>query len=166
MGKPGTVESIGGITYTLTKSDGKVEIKKEKDGFIRIVGHDAIIHLPNNTASKIHVGSSIFGEQTGNLKIIDGAETDGKNYSDIIDMDEARCIEYIADQNENKVGKGDTINIGDGRYFTVNAGSSDTVNVAPSNPEIVTEQQKNVMIYAKKGTIINNRAYDTKIVRK
>lgn len=164
MGKPQPVKSIGGITYTLTKPDGKVEFKKEKDGFIKIIGHDAVINLPKNSASKIRIGDSSIFNQTGNLEIIDGAETDGKKYSDQIDMKNGRCIKYLAAKNKNKSQKGgDVINVGDCRYVNITAFAGATVNVAPSNPDIVVEQPKDVVINADKGCTINNEAFDTKI---
>lgn len=68
-----------GIKFTATTNDYKIEVKQDKDGFINVTGHNVKVELPANTASRIR----FYGD---NIEVQDGAETDGKKYSDDIEL--------------------------------------------------------------------------------
>lgn len=164
MGNDATIKGIGGITYTITKSGGYVEAKKEENGFIRLIGHDAVVNLPKNMASKILVGSdSLFSKSTHDLKIIDGEENDGKSYSDKVKIIDADNITFTAASKSN-AGKptwaksakgGDVIDVFEGENNKINAKSGAEI--------FVGEDAKSTKIEAYQGCNITDAGLFTKV---
>lgn len=155
------IQTIGGITYTVTKKGGTLKATKDKDGFIKLVGHDVKVTLPENSASKIKVFSST------NMRIDDGDENNGKKYADQIVIDkDSKYVTYDAAKKNTPADNsidGDIIKINDAQNTFVNARSGNNVFIlsSASNTRVDMYPGTNVQDTGQNSKVINEKVKES-----
>ena len=161
--------SQGVITYEPKDGSKNAEFKVIKDDNknIQIFGKDVNVYLPENTASNITLrsDSGIFGKDSKNVSIIDGAEKDGKAYSDrIVIKGDNNSYEAARKTVNGKPNWAKDHNHGDSIFVTEGVGNS--VIAKSGNNVFVSTDSNHTRVEVHQGSYVQDAGFGTTTVVK
>lgn len=161
----------GTIKVQYNNEKSSFDYKETNDGYLHVKAKDVSLFLPENSASKVVTGggNSIFNKMAGgfygnseNLKIIDGAENNGKRYSDEIQI----LGDNITYEAAKKTVDGKNFyarNADKGDVILVAEGKGNKVEARSGNKVLIDKDAENTKVKTSQGGEIADRGENTKI---